>query len=160
MFFSKYFTFISREESLKGIKICYGLQSSSESTDSRSLCLQFVQGPIIWFCLRDDLLYKGTSTVSDYPIHRTTWPQEQNISLVLPELLPLGVVVKCRSSMSSSLVCHTWWFYNWRISTCFKANRGRDFRLTSLGFLLPLSLGSSPSGCRNCFVITSHYRCL
>ena len=90
--FSKYFTFISREASLKGMKICCGLHSTSEPTDNPGWCLQFIQGPIIWFCLRDDLLCRGASTVSDYPIHRTTWPWEQNISLVLPELLSLGVV--------------------------------------------------------------------
>lgn len=88
MFFSKYFTFISSEESLKGIKIHCGLQSSSELSDNPSWCLQFVQGLIIWFYLKVDLLYKWTFTVSDYPVHKTTWPQKQKISVVLPELLP------------------------------------------------------------------------
>ena len=42
----------------------------AQNSNNSNSCLQFVQGPIIWFCLKVVLLYKGTFTMSNHIVHK------------------------------------------------------------------------------------------
>lgn len=54
------FHIINSEESQKGESSMGDYRVAQNSSDSPNSCMQFVQGLMIWFCLKLVLLYKGT----------------------------------------------------------------------------------------------------